>query len=399
MIDLPAPARQAIAMRDRPFVLDVSRLIWRLWSGRLPTGIDRVCLAYAERFADRSCAAIQRKASRRILSPALSDELFALLTGNRQHFRRRLSNLLVRALGDRGGVGDGRSRIFLNVGHTGLDAPGLSEWLAERRLRAVFMIHDLIPISHPEFCRAGELDRHRLRMDNALRSAAGIIANSAATAAALADYAGERGLIVPPHVTAWIAGPDPVARPMPSVLDRPWFVSLGTIEGRKNHVLLLHLWRRLAKRLGERTPLLILIGQRGWEAQAAFAMLDRQPDIAAHVRELNQCSDAELAGYLAGARALLMPSFVEGFGLPVVEAMQQGTPVIASDLPVFREIAGDVPLYCDPLDGPAWERAVLQYMTECSDRTRQIEATAGYVAPDWPTHFATVERWLETLPG
>lgn len=386
-------------MSDRPYVLDVSRLIWRLWSGRLPTGIDRVCLAYAAHFATRSCAVIQRKGTRRILSPALSDELFALLIGDRQQFRRRLSALVVRALGDRGGMEDGQYRILLNVGHTGLDAPDLPGWIMARHLRAVFMIHDLIPISHPEFCRPGELRKHQLRMDHALRAGTGIIANSDATVAALAEYARHRGLAVPPHVTAWIAGPEPVARPVLPALDRPWFVSIGTVEGRKNHVLLLHLWRRLAERLGERTPLLVVIGQRGWEAETAFAMLDRQPQIKRHVLELNQCSDAELAGYLAGARALLMPSFVEGFGLPVVEAMQQGTPVIASDLPVFREIAGDVPLYCDPLDGPAWERAILDYMADIPDRARQLAAMAGYRAPDWPAHFARVERWLETLPG
>lgn len=386
-------------MSDRPYVLDVSRLIWRLWGGRLPTGIDRVCLAYLGHFASRSCAFVQRNGTRRILSPALSDELFALLLGDRQRFRRRIAALVVRAMGERAGAEDGRYRLLLNVGHTGLDAPDLPGWIMERHLRAVFMVHDLIPISHPEYCRPGELRRHQARMDNALGSAAGIIANSAATAGVLAKYARERALAIPPTVTAWIAGPDVAAMPKPPALDRPWFVSVGTIEGRKNHLLLLHIWRRLAERLGDATPQLVLVGQRGWEAETAFAMLDRQPQLKPHVIELNHCSDTELAGYLSGARALLMPSFVEGFGLPVVEALQQGAPVIASDLPVFREIAGDIPRYCDPLDGTGWEQAIIDYTRDCPDRSRQVAAMSGYRAPGWPEHFERVERWLETLPG
>lgn len=386
-------------MSDRPYVLDVSRLIWRLWSDRLPTGIDRVCLAYTEHFASRSCALIQRKGTRRILSPALSDELFALLTDDRRQFRRRLSALVMRALGERGGVEDGGYRLLLNVGHTGLDADDLPGWILSRHFRAVFMVHDLIPITHPEFCRRGELRRHQQRMDHALQSASGIIANSDATAAELARYASEQGLACPPHVTAWIAGPEPVAAPRLPALDRPWFVSVGTIEGRKNHLLLLQLWRRLAERMGDHTPLLVLIGQRGWEAEAAFALLDRQPMLAGHVVELNRCSDADLAGYLTGARALLMPSFVEGFGLPVIEAMQYGTPVIASDLPVFREIAGDIPRYCDPLDAPGWERAIIDYLDDGPGRLGQVAALSDYRAPTWTTHFERVEEWLGDLPG
>ncbi len=61
----------------------------------------------------------------------------------------------------------------------------------------------------------------------------------------------------------------------------------------------------------------------------------------------------ELSNWLAHARALLFPSFAEGFGLPVVEALSVGTPVIATDLPAFREAAGSIPEYLDPLDGPA----------------------------------------------
>ena len=92
-----------------------------------------------------------------------------------------------------------------------------------------------------------------------------------------------------------------------------------------------------------------------------------------------------------------MPSFAEGFGLPVVEAMQLRTPVICSDLPAFREIAGDIPVYLDPLDGPGWQRAVMDFMEDTPDRMRQVRQLRGYRGPDWPSHFATVDPWLATV--
>jgi glycosyltransferase involved in cell wall biosynthesis len=92
-----------------------------------------------------------------------------------------------------------------------------------------------------------------------------------------------------------------------------------------------------------------------------------------------------------------MPSFVEGFGLPVVEALQLGTPVIASDLPVYREIVGDKPTYLDPNDVKAWAETIADFAEEGPERRRQVAAIRGYRAPTWDEHFRTVEAWLAGL--
>jgi len=390
-------------MARREILIDVSRLIWRQWAGRLPTGIDRVCLAYLEHFGSRSQAVIQKGRHRRILSPLLSDMLGALLLRGGLRFRLGLVLLLpLILLSKRGGSGND-GRIYLNVGHTGLDEPSLPDWIAATGLRTVYLVHDLIPVRYPRFCRDGEAERHRLRMRNALKSAAGIIANSQATLDDLADFAAEENMRMPPSVAAWLAPPPPVqpaASGDPGLslpAGRPWFVTLGTIEGRKNHALLLRTWQRLAARLGDQAPVLLVIGQRGWKADDVFALLDGCPPLKPHVRELGQCSDEDLAFYLSGARALLMPSFAEGFGLPVVEALAYGTPVLASDLPVYREIAGDIPLYLDPLDGQGWEAAIRAYCGDAPDRERQLAAMGSFHAPSWEDHFAKVDDWLASL--
>jgi glycosyltransferase involved in cell wall biosynthesis len=182
------------------------------------------------------------------------------------------------------------------------------------------------------------------------------------------------------------------------VADRPTFVTVGTIEARKNHWMLLTIWLRLIERLGDDVPRLIIIGQRGWEAQPVFEMLDRFDKLRGHVVELNRCSDHELARHVASARALLFPSLAEGFGLPLVEALGLGVPAIASDLPVFREIAGDIPSYLAPQEEAAWEAAILDYARAYSrTRAEQVERISEFEPPTWREHFARIESWLETL--
>lgn len=384
-------------MPQRDLLLDVTRLVWRVWSGRLPTGIDRVCLAYLDHYAPRALAVIQRKDLRMVLSVKHSERLFTLLREGGPGFRWRLAGLLAAAALSRGAGCSTRGWTYLNIGHTGLDAPGLAGWLARQGWKAVYLVHDLIPISHPEFCRPGESRRHRQRMRTVLDSAAGVIANSAATRDALADFAAREHRPVPRCQVAWLASPEQTPPAELAPPNRPTFVMVGTIEGRKNHLLLLHLWEKLAKELGPATPKLVLIGQRGWEADEVFALLDRSPRLKGYVRELGRCDDATMFGWLDHARALLMPSFIEGFGIPVIEALQRGVPVIASDLPVFREIAGDIPLYLDPLDGQGWEAAIRAYCSDTPDRVRQLAAMPSFHAPSWDDHFAKVDGWLKAL--
>jgi glycosyltransferase involved in cell wall biosynthesis len=287
--------------------------------------------------------------------------------------------------------------IYLNVGHTGLDSPSLPRWIARHRTRAVYLIHDLIPLTHPQFCREGESTRHARRITHALESASGIIANSQETLRELARFSGGRGLALPPGIAAWIngyTGPKDVA---PISLPQPYFVAVGTIEARKNHLTLLAAWDELVAELGSAAPILVIIGNRGWEAEEVISRLSDLGSLAGNVREIPSCADEELARWIAGARALLMPSFAEGFGLPIIEALQLGTPVIASDLPVYREVVGDLPTYLDATDNCAWAEAVKRFTREGSERQRQLAEIEQYRAPTWEDHFQKTEEWLDGL--
>src|SRR5579872_5040641 len=206
------------------------------------------------------------------------------------------------------------------------------------------------------------------------------------------------GQAMPPSVAAWL-GIDPLPPTGDQVpAGRARFIALGTIEARKNHQLLLNIWSRLVDRLGSDAPQLLIIGGRGWEADQVFDQLDRSEKLRGHVVELNNCPDEELAALLASARALLFPSLTEGYGLPLVEALASGVPVIASDLPVFREIGGDIPVYLSPTDEKAWETTIFDFAKpESINRAGQLSRMCGFQAPNWPSHFDKVEHWLETL--
>jgi glycosyltransferase involved in cell wall biosynthesis len=385
--------------RSRSLLLDVSRLVWRAWAGKLPTGIDRTCLAYVAHFRERAQAVVQRGGTTLVLPPDASARMFDLLLSAPRDIKIQLTKLLTAGFLFRR-RGDLSDYIYLNVGHTGLDKPGHAEWIERTGVRPFYFVHDLIPLTHPEYCRPGEPEKHLRRMTALLRLGTGVIANSRETLNELAVFAGlQQALNMPPGLVAplgVVSGRLHEANPSRATLPgRPYFVMLGTIEGRKNHLLILNIWAELAQRLGTACPQLVVIGQRGWESEQACDMLDRSEAIRGHVIELSRCDDSQLAAYMANARALLFPSFVEGYGLPLVEALAARTPVIASNLAVFQELASDIPDYLSPIDGLGWSRAIEAYSHDGSSaRAAQLARMAGWNPPRWEDHFARVERWL-----
>lgn len=157
------------------------------------------------------------------------------------------------------------------------------------------------------------------------------------------------------------------------------------------------MWRRLAERMKEKTPRLVIIGKRGWELENIVDFLERC-DI---LRELViECfvDDSELVNYLTHAQALLFPTFAEGYGLPLAEALSLKVPVIASDLPVFKEIAADIPEYIDPLDGLSWLAMIEAYTDNNSvQRVSQLKRLSHYSLPTWADHFTKVDAFMDSL--
>ncbi|WP_315759791.1 glycosyltransferase family 1 protein [Sphingomonas sp. Y38-1Y] len=379
-----------------PVLLDVTRLISLRWTARPANGIDRVCLEYLRYFEGRALAVVQHRGLIRVLDRAASRRLFAELDceqaiGARARLAMRLAGALASAHQPEPGS------LYLNVSHTDFDLAVHHDWTKRHGLRPVYLIHDLIPILHPEYCRPHAVARHAGRVEGALGRGAGIIVGSAAVAADLRAHAAKSSLDCPPVAVAPLAGARlPVAARFPSV-PAPYFLCVGTIERRKNHALLLDVWDRLIASGMPQPPRLIIVGRWGSGSAEVRSALEASRMAGGRIEIIEDCDDAALAALMQGARAVLMPSMAEGFGLPMAEALTLRVPVIASDLPCFREVGQGIPALLDPHDIDAWTDRIAAFDDATALRQRRIDALRGYCPPSWDEHFERIDPWLATL--
>jgi glycosyltransferase involved in cell wall biosynthesis len=235
-----------------------------------------------------------------------------------------------------------------------------------RRARGVVTIHDLAFLRHPEMVSAASA-RYRALVPRSLKRASVVLTPSAATASALQE---EYDVGCPVVVTP--LGVDPrwaAARPSDEAtrarlgLPPSYLLFVGTIEPRKDLRTLL-----AAHRLLPDAPPLVLVGPTGWGEH-----LDVSGCIAT-----GYLDDDVLPGVVAGATALVVPSRDEGFGLPVIEALAAGTPVVASDLPVLREVGGTVTTYAEPGDPAAFAAALQRVLDDPGDPAVRRTHGASY---------------------
>ena len=392
-------------MRSEPgLILDVTRLVSRLGQGPL-TGIDRVELEWLRHLHDRDHLLICRVSrGQLLLSPEAGVAIMRWIGGDmadlppaswldrlrrtpltRARAERALIGYALHRAGRSGaGLAEaahrrlGRDCAYLNLGHANLDRQLLG---ALAPITRVVMIHDTIPLDHPEYTRKGQSQKFRDRFMIAVALADLILTVSQASADQIALWRGRLAVtnrapvLVTPIGTAIVApekgfhvqGLDP---------SRGIFVSLGTIEPRKNHGLLLDAWDRLASRLPpDLMPYLLIVGRRGWENAETFARLDRLPRDG-FVRELSDLDDHQVAALLERAHALLMPSFAEGFGMPLTEAAARGIPILSA------------PQYLPPGDAAPWVDAVAQLAAAPRKRLPSLQVSG------WNEHFQQVGNAL-----
>jgi glycosyltransferase involved in cell wall biosynthesis len=151
-----------------------------------------------------------------------------------------------------------------------------------------------------------------------------------------------------------------------------YLLHVGTLEPRKNLVRLVEAYHelRLAK---PDSPPLILIGAPGWEFRTIFARIE-ELDLETHVRYLGRVERAHLPQLYAGARLFVFPSLYEGFGLPPLEAMACGTPVIVSNVASLPEVVGGAGYLVDPKDTGAIAAAMLELLNDESGHCSELAA-------------------------
>jgi len=241
--------------------------------------------------------------------------------------------------------------------------------LPPTRARALLTVHDLTFMVRPETADAG-LRRYLMSaVPRSLRRADLVLVDSLATGAdvsRLLDVGQERVRLLYPGV-------NPRFRPLPAAeceplraqlgLPESFLLFVGTLEPRKNLVRLIAAFAQLTAGGAYPNLHLVIAGRRGWLYEEIFATVDRL-DLAERVRFLDFVDDAHLPGVYNLANAFVYPSLYEGFGLPVLEALACGTPVVTASVSSLPEVVGDAAVLVDPLDHAAIASGIARALGE-----------------------------------
>jgi len=253
------------------------------------------------------------------------------------------------------------------------------------------IVYDIIPVTHAQFFAPSSREKFTAALPLLLRNADTFLCISAYTQAQLQAYHAAQpnaATLGPKFFCNFTLGVEldhlvsetQARTKIGSVFSpaRPVYLAVGTLEPRKNHAYLLQVFQKLWD-AGNNSALLI-VGRVGWMCEELLETIQRHPGLGQQLFFMDDVGDAELDYCYVHARALLFPSLVEGFGLPIIEALRRGLPVFASDIPVFREVGGEYLVYFDPAT-PASLAGLLQ----------EYEASGTYPArppvdfnwPDW----------------
>jgi len=267
--------------------------------------------------------------------------------------------------------------------------------------RVIITVHDVSFLHHPEWFRLDRALYYRLFLKLTLPKAARVIAVSRCTANDLVEHVGlayERIDVVHEGVSEAFKPLDDAAKAaVRAKYDLPlsFFLFVGTLEPRKNLPRLIEAYAHIA---GECEPDLVLAGRPGWKTEPIYRAAAASPQ-AHRIRLPGAVERRDLPALMSAARALVWPSLFEGFGLPLLEAMACGTPVLASDRSSMPEVAGNAALLVDPENADAIAEGIRRLANDealhASLRQKGFERAAQFT---WArTAAATIESYRSLL--
>jgi glycosyltransferase involved in cell wall biosynthesis len=247
-------------------------------------------------------------------------------------------------------------------------------------LRLVPLVYDLIPHKFPQFYPCWFPPQFEAWLKDLLGLADSVVTISESSRRDLLGFGKAAQIPLPPLQVIRLGDLLPTHRPaempgqLPSFAAGEAFVlSVGTVEIRKNHALLYHVWRRLIEEHGDAVPPLVIAGQRGWLCDELQHQIRLDPLVAGKVIQLEDLHDGELSFLYDHCLFTLFPSHYEGWGLPVCESLAHGKFCIASDRSSLPEIAGNLIDYHDPFDFSACKTLVERALFDSAYRCRREE--------------------------
>ena len=259
-----------------------------------------------------------------------------------------------------------------------------SRWyrmLADHGVVLVGWVNDLFPLTRPEWFTPDLARVFTRHADHLLGAASLTLAISQFTA----DEVDRRRpdapatVVVPlgAELPAVVASAEPPLTPVP---DGPFLLVVGTVEPRKNLGLALDVFDRLSATRPDLS--LVVVGRAGWSADDVVSRLERHPLAGSRLQWLQGVGDATLEALYRSATVALVPSWAEGYGLPLVEAMARRTPVVASTGGALPEVAAGFVPVVDPDDVDGWTGAV-DALLDPPARAAAVDRLGGFVPPTW----------------
>lgn len=274
--------------------------------------------------------------------------------------------------------------------------PGSSWWAVDLKYpitqfrlagaKVVVLLHDLIAVNHQEYCDITTVNSINSEIRNLIKSTDLMISVSKFTENELRVYIREEGIKVFPKMETNYSGfkldlieNNSTIRPELIQHVEKSYIAIGTVEPRKNYVYLLDAFDLLWESDFEIS--LCIIGKYGWKSDAIIKRIHSHPLFDKHLFWYEDLNDRELLYSYEHAKACVYPSIVEGFGLPLIEALSIKCPVLVSDIPVFHEVGGQ---YCHyfSLENPSY-LSELVVQIEKSALLDNLDYLDSFSWPDW----------------
>ena len=263
--------------------------------------------------------------------------------------------------------------------------------------KLIIVFHDVIPLTNPQFFTGHDFAGEYREV---LRLPAHFIVTTAFTASQLDAVRKDMGVgpaavsIVPLAEEFPGAKRNEAALRPPQELEdlasSPFVLCVGTVEVRKNHMLLLSVWEELEAEFGERLPRLVVAGRRGWKAEAALRKLDDLPS-SGRIVFAEAPSDAALRWLYGSCLFTVFPSFFEGWGLPVGESLWFGKPCAASNTSSMQSVGREFCVYFSPYDADEMKAAVRRLLDPEVRRSYQRKIEAAQLRT-WAEVASDIER-------
>ena len=257
-------------------------------------------------------------------------------------------------------------------------------------------VYDIIPVTYPQYCHGNTIVKFGHYIGATLGYADRIIVSTQHTLDEIADLCAELGIPEVPGSVSWLGadfkakatGKGEIAKVAEKAAAAGKFaLMVGTVEPRKNHAAVIDAFE---SSLFDKGYNLVIVGRIGWNSEEIEKRIRTHRLLGKQLFFLEKMNDATVDFLYRQATCVAFATFEEGFGLPIIEAFQRGTPVIASDIPVLREVGGDCCTYFDPKSPESIAAKFLELASNDAVREEKKSAIASYKHVTWDEVAASV---------